>query len=136
MCVALQARSPLAAAGRQGRVPVAVGAWECCCADKTAVACTLRQMLQRVSSEEGARAAAALGDAPAAGPAARGGAPQLGALGSFLLARRAHAAAPRSPAAPRPQRVCWQRTERREQSFWPGGRVAGGCSVARKESAL
>ena len=43
------------------------------------------QMLQQVSSEEGARAAAALGAAPAKSAAGA----QLGALGDFLLARSA-----------------------------------------------
>lgn len=44
------------------------------------------QILQQVSSEEGARAAAALEPAPAS-PAVGA---QLGALGDFLLARLAH----------------------------------------------
>ncbi|KAK9843397.1 hypothetical protein WJX81_000440 [Elliptochloris bilobata] len=47
----------------------------------------LAQMLQHVSSEEGARAVAALDAAPAAACQPGTASPQLGALGEFLLAR-------------------------------------------------
>lgn len=72
----------------------------CCCIAHSCIAhhgrcmklrrfASAAQMVQRVSSEEGARAAAALGAASGTGLAGRPAGAQLGALGDFLLARSA-----------------------------------------------